>query len=230
MRTLHSGMFVAVGILGGMFGTYDADMRLDPLEGWPQLNETFTVEVLVEANTPVNVFQGDLAFGTEFLSVESIDYNNSVADLWTSEPWYSNGDGTINFAGGTTQPGGFTGSDTIVSVTFKTEKVGNARVNFEEVRILRHDGLGSDAAIPESVDALFTVQDDAAVIAEKSSNKAKFYVMPNTTPTDLNGDNKQSLADLSMFMGDLAGGNPRSDFDANGKVNLSDLSILLQAE
>jgi len=231
MRYLITGILLTAAVVTSFLGSYQADMRLDPLEGWTELNEVFVVNVLVEANTPVNVFQGDLTFDPEYLTVDSIDYNNSVADLWTTEPWYSNGAGTINFAGGTTQLGGFIGEDSLMQIAFRTKKVGNSRVRFTDVKILQHDGMGSDAIIAESFDAVFAVIDSSnAVITDKSGNKAKLYVLPNTTPTDLNGDGEQTLADLSIFMGDLAGGNLRSDFNRDGKTTLADLSILLQAD
>ena len=86
-----------------------AQMRIEPIRKTLTTGETFTVEVIVESFTPVNVFAGELSFDTNTLQVESINYNTSIADLWAEEPWYSNGEGTLNFIGGTTQSGGFTG-------------------------------------------------------------------------------------------------------------------------
>lgn len=225
---MDSIVFIA-GVLASLLGNYDADMRLDPKEGWPQLHEVFAVTVLVEADTPVNVFRGEIEFNADYLEVESINYNNSVADLWVVEPWHSNGEGTINFAGGSTKSGGFIGEDTLLEISFKTKQVGNARVTFDSVEILKYDGLGTSANVAESLDAVFAISDELneKVVTDKRGNKAKLYVMPDTFPTDLNGDGKQSIADLSMFMSDLSGKNPRSDFNGDGSVSLADLSILL---
>lgn len=219
-----------VGIITGMLSGYDADMRLDPQDGWPQLDEVFTVEVLLEAKTPVNAFQGDIIFDSEYLTVDSIDYNDSLADLWAVEPWYSNGAGTINFAGGVTKPGGFTGVDSVVSINFKTKKVGNAKVRFQKINILLHDGLGTDALVPDSIDALFAVTDSSDEFAvSKSGNKYNVYVLPGGSPTDLDGDGKQGVGDVSIFLTDMVTQNPRSDFNQDGIVSVGDLSVLLTA-
>ena len=47
--------------------------------------------------------------------------------------------------------------------------------------------------------------------------------------TDLNGDGRQSISDISIFMINMAGDDPRYDFNLDGAVNTKDLSILLNA-
>jgi hypothetical protein len=232
MFNFTSELLVAtVGMLASLLGLYEADMHLDPQKGSSVLSETFTVSVIIESSIPVNVFMGDISFDHQHLTIESIDYNQSVADLWTTEPWYSNGEGTINFAGGTTQTGGFTGQDTIITITFNTKKVGDAQVVFKDIKIFRHDGLGNEANTAEPIDGLFSIQNTAnKVITEKSGNKTQFFVLSDTQTTDLNGDGQQTLADLSIFMRDFATQNFRSDFNVDGKVNLSDMSIMLDAQ
>lgn len=223
-------LIAAVSMIASLLGTYEANMRLDPQQGWPQLEESFAVHIVVEAQTPVNVFMGDISFDPNYLTVESIRYNNAVADLWTTEPWYSNGAGTINFAGGTTRPGGFTGLDTLITIEFTTKKVGDARVSFEEIRILRHDGLGNDATIAKPMDGLFSVQNQTSeIITAKTGNNTRIHVIPERQQTDLNGDGQQTIVDVSIFMRDLTTQNLQSDFNQDGRVTLADMSILFQA-
>lgn len=223
-----SSIYVA---LLALFGAYDADMRLDPAQGWPELNETFSVKVLVDADTPVNVFKGDIEFDADYLEINSIDYSDSVADLWTTEPWYSNGEGTLNFAGGTTKIGGFTGTDTVILINFTTKKVGSAKVKFSDIRILKHDGLGSDTTNPDPIDALFNIDNiKSETVTKKSGNDVDIFVIATANPTDINGDGKQTIADVSIFMSDLITQNKRSDLNGDGKVNLTDLSTLIEAK
>lgn len=227
---LYAGLVMALTLIGNtLTGGFKAEMQIIPQAGWPVLNELVTVSVLVGATTPVNVFKGDITFDPTFLTVESIDYNNSLADLWALEPWYSNGDGTLNFAGGTTKTGGFTGKDTLLTITFKTKKVGDARVKLHDVEILKHDGLGTEAETGETIDTLFTVRNNLPEEANVkiSNKKSDIYVMSDTKPIDLNGDNKQSLVDVSMFMADFLAQNPRSDFDKDGKVSLADFNVII---
>lgn len=207
----------------------EADMRLLPTAGVLKVDETIQVSVVVSAGVPVNVFKGLVRFNPNTLSVSKIDYNTSIADLWAEEPWYSNGDGTINFIGGTTRPGGFTGEGSLVTITFKATALGESRISMDEARILKHDGLGSEATLGQPIDAIFAVEESAltdnTVLATTVSGPL-VSVVPETPDTDLNDDGKQSMVDVSIFMTDLVSQNSRSDFNADGTINLKDLSIL----
>ncbi len=49
MKLTALALVAFVGVLTGLLSGADAEMRLDPLQGWPQLNEVFTVAVILEA-------------------------------------------------------------------------------------------------------------------------------------------------------------------------------------
>lgn len=209
--------------------TPTTDMRLEPASGTTVVGSTFVVDVVVSSAIPVNVFKGSILFDPQILSIETIDYNTSIADLWAELPWYSNGDGTMNFIGGTTQTGGFTGQGTLVTITFKTKTVGQANISMNEVRILKHDGLGSDAEVGAPIDAIFAVESEQLeneTLVQKTAVGPRVVVIPKAPSTDLNGDGKQTILDVSIFMSDMATQNMKSDFNLDGKVNLVDLSIL----
>lgn len=209
-----------------------AQMRLEPLRKTLTVGETFTVEVVVESSKPVNVFAGKLLFDTKTLHVESIDYNTSIANLWAEEPWYSNGDGTLNFIGGTTQSGGFTGSATLLTITFHTLSEGAGQLAISDASILQHDGLGTDAQLAEPIDALFTIAPEATTTPEENlvnmSPGGSSYEIVSTVPSpDLNGDGKQSFADTSILLLNLGSSNMRYDLNLDGAVNLADFNILI---
>lgn len=209
-----------------------ADMRLEPASKTVALGETFTVDIVVEASVPVNVFAGDLSFDTETLKVEKIDYNTSIADLWAEEPWYSNGEGTLNFAGGTTRKGGFTGSEVLLSITFKTIGEGSGSFVISDARILKHDGLGTDAPLAEPIDAIFTVQDDTATVTVQNlllkDILGTSYTIVETPPSsDLNGDGKQSIADASILLLNIGSQDMRYDLNLDGSVDLKDFNIVV---
>lgn len=224
---------VATVLFSSLLFNHQADMRLQPNSGTLVVDETLVVQVVVEAATPVNVFKGLLTFDPARLVIERIDYNTSIADLWAERPWYSNGAGTLNFIGGTTKPGGFTGTDTLITVTFRARQPGDAKITFADVRILKHDGLGSDANVATPIDSLFTVEtvtpEDMTVL-NKPTTIESVVVLPEAINTDLNGDGKLSFTDQSIFMVHLASQNPRSDFNKNGSVGIDDLSIMLNTE
>lgn len=191
--------------------------------------EEFSVNIVVDASQPVNVFSGELTFNPELLSVSSITYNNAVADLWVEKPWYSNGAGVVHFAGGTTRQGGFTGSDTLITVTFLTRAEGTGVFTLQNTRILHHDGEGTDATLPAPLDVLFTVApptSEKEEVAEKA--RPVLYEVTKTAPsTDLNGDGTQSIADVSIFILNMGKEDSRFDFNRDGEVTAADLSILL---
>jgi hypothetical protein len=204
-------------------------VSIEPSQGTVTAGETFTIKIVVDSDTPVNVFKGLLRFDDTKLAVSSIDYNTSIADLWAEEPWYSNGAGTINFTGGTTRTGGFTGTGSLVTVTFTTIATGEAAIYMEEVQILAHDGLGTAIPITFPIDAIFAIskaQLESETRLETSVPGPTLMVVSALPDTDLNDDGRQTIADTSIFMADLIKQNLRSDFNQDGAVNLKDLSIL----
>lgn len=206
-----------------------ASVRIEPESGLSVVGDTFTIALIVEANVPVNVFKGLVTFDAEKLEVASIDYNTSIADLWAEEPWYSNGDGTLNFTGGTTRAGGFIGEGSLILITFHTKATGDAHIALQDMRILQHDGLGSDVTVAKPLDTIFAIESETLKQETVFENEVKgpvVSVVPTIPDTDLNDDGETTIADVSIFMADLATKNLRSDFNQDAKVDLKDLSIL----
>lgn len=233
-RWIIGSVIIAVlGLGSSILMTPQADMRIEPKGGTRLVDSTFEAQVVVSSDIPVNVFKGVVHFDPSILKIESIDYNTSIADLWAERPWYHNGAGTLSFTGGTTRRGGFLGTGDLITITFRTLQEGSAAINIDEVRILKHDGLGTDTQTPEPIDTIFTVENaelEKQTVLQKNIKGPTMQVVSEPIHTDLNADGKQSIADVSIFMGDLATKNLRSDFNNDGKVNTADLSILLDAK
>jgi hypothetical protein len=210
------------------------DIAITPEKATHVLGDAFETTIIVRSDEPVNVFSGKISFNKDVLEVERIDYNTSIADLWAEEPWYANGDGTIGFAGGTTRPGGFTGEDTLMRIRFKTIRTGDAGLHLFEERILRHDGLGSEAgSVTTSIDALFTVEPEKLALetkAEEAGAESSVIILKEQNARDLNDDGEYSFKDVSVFMVHLGAQNLRSDLNGDDKVSIADLSILLNAQ
>ena len=224
-----SGYFLGSSVINGE----PVSVHIEPTHGTLAIGETFSVRVVVESTIPVNVFKGLLTFDPVKLSVTAIDYNTSIANLWAEEPWYSNGDGTVNFTGGTTLPGGFTGQGSLVTITFTAKAAGDVHIRMSEMRILQHDGLGTDVPLTTPIDALFAVASETLqkeTLLATPVTGPTITVIPETLSTDLNHDGKQTISDISIFMTDLITKNRRSDFNQDGSVNLKDLSILTRQE
>jgi hypothetical protein len=95
-------------------------------------------------------------------------------------------------------------------------------------RILLHDGMGTDAELKPSIDALITVENEENLLQQNTDRMVAPITITQEPPdTDLNGDGKQSIADVSIFMIHLASQNMRSDLNGDGTVNTADLSLLL---
>jgi len=229
--TIVTGLGAALTATLLQFGT--VAITLVPDSATISVGEEFDVSVVVESPVSVNVFKGDLRFNENVLAVQSITYNTSLADIWAEEPWYSNGAGTLNFIGGTTQPGGFIGEGKLITITFAAIGSGDGSVWIDDARVLQHDGYGTETTVITPIDALFSVPEATSkqsVVYEQSGEKSEIVVVPEKKSTDLNQDGKQNMVDVSMFMVDLAKKNDRSDFNQDGKVTMSDFSILLNAE
>ncbi len=207
----------------------DVEMYLEPANGTVLVGEQFKVSLIVNSHIPTNVFKGVLQFDPEKLSVASIDYNTSIADLWAEEPWYSNGDGTISFIGGTTKPGGYIGSGTLITVTFASKALGEATMHMRDVQVLKHDGLGTEVPLDAPIDAIFAVGEESLqskTVQSSVTEDSDIHIVRTIPNTDLNGDGKQSMADISIFMSDFMSQNLRSDFSGDGKVDIKDLSFI----
>ncbi len=229
--------FLLVTVLGSMVASSivgtNTDMYLSPNSGVYQVGQPIVVSLRIRSNVPTNVFAGDIKFNPELLEVEKIEYNISIADLWAIEPWYENGAGTLQFAGGTTKQGGFIGDDQLLAITFRSKGRGEGSLELYDASILKYDGLGTATEITErTIDAIFSLTEE--VLSEKTVFKRNWSggiiaVQPEKRLTDLNGDNTQSISDVSIFMFDLLNKNMRSDFNTDGVVNTKDLSIIINA-
>ncbi len=206
-----------------------SSMRVESATRIVTEHNRFEIEIVVESLVPVNVFAGELHFSKDLLKVTSIDYNTSIADLWAELPWYSNGEGTLNFAGGSTQKGGFLGAGTLIKVTFETLGEGAGIVSIHDPRILLHDGLGTDSNVSDPIEAIFTIEPSGNLLTQ-SPIGVSYQVTKEIPTTDLNRDGKQSIADISIFMLGMGKYDWKHDFNVDGAVNLKDLNIILSVE
>jgi hypothetical protein len=236
MASVVLGLLAVTGMYLLPSNTSDTAIMLTPSTFVSKPGDTFTVQILTTSEIPVNAFKGMVQFNEGVLTVESIDYNISLADLWAETPWYEDGAGTIGFAGGTTRPGGFTGTDTLLTVTFKAHAAGNGNLVLQDTLVLMHDGFGTEAPLKNYVDTLFVVAANeppintpAVRVTHETKSVADVLVLSSLPNPDLNNDGKVDLTDISLFLLLLPTNNLKGDFNNDGKVNTADLSILLQA-
>lgn len=133
------GLFLASGS-----NLYAATLSVSPNTGVYTTGSTFTVRVVVNTDgKPINAADATLSYNPSELQVVSVSRGSSIFNLWTTEPTFSNGAGTINFSGGS--PTGYTGSGgTVMTATFKTIAAGNPRVSISNGSVLAADGKGTN--------------------------------------------------------------------------------------
>ena len=108
----------------------------------------------------VNAADGELSFDPTLLAVQSVSKDNSVFNLWTSNPSFSNTAGTVNYSGGSNNA--YTGSSgDVVDVTFKALADGTATVKFASATALAADGQGTNV-LGGTTGATYTIGGSAA--------------------------------------------------------------------
>lgn len=210
----------------------EASLSLNPEKLTASVATPIKLEVLISANTPINAFMGEVVFDTTLFTVEKIEYNTSLADLWVTEPWYSKADNTIYFAGGTTRAGGFLGKDNLLTIYLTSQNIGETVVTIKNARVLKHDGLGTDTVLAASIDSVisFLAENQSTITQETKDIATRVTIIPTPPTYDINNDGKVSLADIATFMLKLGGNDPRFDFNLDGSVSTTDLSLLLTAD
>lgn len=126
---------------------FSATLFLTPSEGTHYRGENFDVGVLVSSDTSVNAFSGIISFPTDTLDMISVSRSNSIVDLWTQNPSFSNAGslGNVRFEGVTLSPGFIGSSGKIITLTFRVKKEGSANLIFSKYAVLENDGFGTSA-------------------------------------------------------------------------------------
>lgn len=155
-----------------------ASLFLSPSVGSYVIGDRFTVNVKAfVGGTNINASEGGITFDKNVLEVAAVSDTGSIFSLWTTQPSFSNSNGTISFGGGLQAPG-FSGQQgKVIGITFVAKAVGTASVRFSNGAILANDGKGSN--ILESMgSANFT-------IVAKDQNPAAIKPGSGIAPTNV---------------------------------------------
>lgn len=122
----------------------NVSLYFSPSTGTYLVGSNFFVNVEVNTGgTPINAAEGTINFNTTQISVLSVSRSDSIFNLWTDEPTFSNSSGTIKFGGGTTKNfSGTTGK--ILTINFSAKNVGNSNLNFSNASVLAADFKGTN--------------------------------------------------------------------------------------
>jgi len=134
-----------------------ATLFFSPSSGTYSVGKTFLVVVSVnsDGNPGINAADGTVNFDKSKLSVVSAKRDSSIFNLWTSEPTFSNANGTITFGGG--NPSAYKGSSgNVFTITFRTISEGSASVSLSGASVLAADGKGTNV-LASSNGASYTI-------------------------------------------------------------------------
>ncbi len=131
-----------------------ATFTISPSDGTFPQGKTFTASVVVDSTQSFNSANATLSYDTNMLSVTGVSKNGSAFSLWAVEPSFDDNKGTVSFEGGNTSA--LNGKKTLLSITFKPLKEGDATVSFTSGSVLAADGKGTDI-VGEKKSAKFTI-------------------------------------------------------------------------
>ena len=130
---------------------FAATYSISPASGSFEKGKSFTARVMINAGSDsVNSGKATVKYDTSKLTAVSVSKNGSPFNIWVTEPAIS--DGLIKFEGGGTTP--FSGSKSIVTITFKAKAEGTAKVDFSNTAILAGPGTN---VLSGSTGAMFTI-------------------------------------------------------------------------
>lgn len=169
-----SFLFILAPYLSVNAQSAQGTLSLSPSTGVYTAGSTFLIRVLVNTGgTAINAAEGKLHFNNAELSVVSVSEAGSIFNLWTTEPEFSNGAGTITFGGGS--PKGYIGSaGQIFTITFKALRESTSRVDFTSGVILAADGRGTNI--------VSSLNGGVYTIGSQKTTPPPEYVVPDNTP------------------------------------------------
>lgn len=226
VRRMFSGGIIAtlaVGLLAAVsLSTQSSSVSIQLPGGGSTVTvgESFQVEVVVDAQEPINAVEIDLLYPEKYLVVEQIREGESVLTIWTEKPTAENG--VIHARGGTFRRG-FSGEHRIFALTARATQAGTFSIRPQQILLLAGDGSGTEVTLSASdvpplqltAEGLGGVEVDD--IDETTSKGG----------VDINGDGEVSMQDISIFMS--AWGNQETvyDFTGDNRMSFSDFSVIL---
>jgi len=213
------------------------------------LNQTFTVELVLETPLPVTAAQTTINFDPKKLEVISVSLDGNFnqpsllfspsADITKAN--ISNSGGTIEYT--VINPPNFTpntGYGSIGEIVFKTkDSASNTYLNYNidqnsyiALTALSAKGSGSTNVLEETKSLTFTISSSSDTPTPTSIP----ILTPTPTPTttsiyDLNHDGTVDILDYSIFVEQFINPpttNPSADFDGDNDVDIFDYNLFVE--
>jgi hypothetical protein len=129
------------------------------------LDQQFQIDVFLDTeNEELNALEGNLTFPNKLIDLKEIKDGNSIINFWIEKPAL-NSKSNILFSG--IIPGGYkTAKGFIFSAVFTAKKEGEGQMTIEKARVLKNDGLGTQASLKVS-DLSFSVSANPEIIPKE---------------------------------------------------------------
>ena len=194
------------------------------------------VDININARVPVNAIGVTIKFPPDMIEVVGFSKQKSFLNLWTEDTTIQEETGEVHFSGGTTVKGGLTGTSTALTLTLEAKKPGTATLTFENAQAYASDGSGTQlVSRTHSITFTIPATSSSPIVANvptpapaTGASTISAPTAPTPPSADLNGDGKIDITDMSILILHMFGMyDPRYDLNLDGSVNIADLSVLM---
>jgi hypothetical protein len=223
VRVMFSYSFLSMLLLLGasvITSTEVSYVRLEADKSLIQAGDRFSLDVYAFAHQPVNAVDVTLRFEEGAVEVLSVDRGQSVLTIWTEDPIVEKD--RVILRGGTYRKG-FVGEHKIATIELVAKQSGQSEFFAANVILLAGDGRGTPVTIAEADDSSLNLY----VYDENETPENIGVDVAVSIVTDVDGDGKVSLKDISIFMNAWSTKKRLFDFNGDGKMSLKDFSIIL---
>lgn len=214
---LTVALFLGASVIGSNQVSY---IKLVPSETIVAEGSRFSLDIFAFAHVPVNAVDITINFRPGSVEVLGVDRGQSVLTIWTEDPVIAKD--KVTLAGGTFRRG-FVGEHRIATLELRALKPGNSEFIVTEAELLAGDGRGTPVRVVESNNSAVEF-----LIYDENTDSATIGAAVNlAVVTDLDGDGKVTLRDVSAFMASWFSRDMVYDFNDDGLMTFRDFSIIL---
>lgn len=186
------------------------------------VGEPFFVDVHVRAVDDINAVDLEITYPESRLSIDSLRTGESVLNIWTHDPVAENG--LIHLSGGTFRRG-FSGEHRIIRLRATAIQSGDIDLTFTNADLIKGDGDGSEIAMRDITKRELSLR--AVSRQEAEAEGLSREISQTELRTDLTGDGRVTMSDISMFLSAWASRDAVYDLDGDGQMTFRDFSIIL---
>lgn len=209
--------FLAAQVIDSKSVSY---VRLESSAEIVEAGDIFTIHIYANAHTAVNAVDVTLRFDGDAVEVKQVDRGQSVLTIWTEDPVVEKNQ--VILRGGTFRRG-FIGEHKLASVDLLAKETGQSSFSVSDVVLLAGDGEGSLVTVKETTESAVNLY----IYDENTSPESLGVDVKIKIVTDIDGDGKVTLSDVSMFLAAWASRDTIFDFNGDNRMTFKDFSIIL---